>query len=78
MARNWVLKKDEQGRPVDVQFDGDPARQCPACLSENVEPFPAIGMTHSDADPRRAVQSWDNHRLMKCLDCGGRWWRPGI
>ena len=77
MKMQNVLKRDDQGRPVDVQFSGDPAKQCPACLSENVEAYMAIGMTFSYAAPN-GTDAWDNHRMMKCNDCGGRYWRPGI
>jgi hypothetical protein len=71
-----VNKVDRQGRPVDVTFEGDPAKQCPGCLSENVEPFRAVGLVQvGDGD---AFDSFAPVRRMKCLACGARWFRQGV
>jgi hypothetical protein len=77
-AKDRVLERDEQGRPTDVLFDGDPSSQCPACLSGNVRPVGAIGMLPSYADPRTPGEHFDNVRKMRCDDCGGSWMRPGL
>jgi hypothetical protein len=69
-----VHAHDEQGRPRDVTFRGNPALQCPACLSTEVEPFGAINFfpvgdnTEPDAPARR----------MRCRTCRAKWWRPGL
>lgn len=69
-----MLATDEQGRPTEVSFDGDPASQCPACLGEDVEPFPAIGMVWvGDRGDNMAPV-----RRMRCRACGANWMRPGL
>lgn len=69
-----VHQRDDQGRPTDVTFSGDPATQCPGCLSREVEPLRAVGFASAgdtlESDPVP-------HRRMRCAACGARWWRAG-
>lgn len=74
--RERVLARDEQGRPVDVLFEGDPGGQCPACLSREVEPIGAIGFV--PAGDRSDEAGMSPIRKMRCRDCGGTWMRPGL
>ena len=72
-ATQTVHKRDERGRPTDVTFTGNPAVQCPACLSTEVEPFGAIHFVFvGDGDDQAPV------RRMRCRFCRARWWRPGV
>lgn len=74
MARK-VNRRDAKGRPVDVNFDGDPATQCPGCLSKDVEAFPAVGFAQvGDTDDAEFAPV----RRMKCHACGARWMRAGV
>jgi hypothetical protein len=67
-----VHERDEQGRPIDVTFDGDPARQCPGCLGTNLDTL-ALGFVPvgDEREPTGTI------RRMRCLDCGAGWFRPG-
>lgn len=71
-----VLATDEQGRPTEVRFDGDPAVQCPACLGEDVEPTGAIGFL--PVGDRIADENMSPIRKMRCRACGANWMRPGL
>lgn len=71
-----VLARDDAGRPTEVQFDGDPAAQCPACLSTAVEPWGGIGFL--PVGDRILDANMAPIRRMRCRSCGGRWVRPGL
>lgn len=71
-----VHARDEEGRPVDVSFSGDPALQCPACLGTEVEPWGAIGFLPTG--DRIADANLSPIRRMRCRSCRARWVRPGL
>lgn len=73
-----VLERDAEGRPIDVTFDGDPALQCPACLSTEVEPWGAIGFLPAGNELVVGDSAFSPVRRMRCRACGGRWIRPGL
>jgi len=69
-----INARDAQGRPIDVNFSGDPATQCPGCLGTDVEPFLAIRLVPvGDTGEKFAPV-----RCMRCLSCGARWMRAGV
>lgn len=71
-----VVERDEHGRPIDVRFGGDPATQCPACLSHDVEPTGAIGFL--PVGDRVLDASMSPIRKMRCRSCRATWMRPGV
>lgn len=71
-----VVRRDEQGRPIEVRFDGDPGGQCPACLSHDVAPVGAVGFV--PAGDRISDDNMSPIRKMRCNACGGSWMRPGL
>jgi hypothetical protein len=73
-----VQARDEQGRPTDVIFDGNPALQCPACLSTNVGPRGAVGFVPAGNELLLGSDAFAPIRKMHCADCGGSWMRPGV
>lgn len=74
--RERVLERDEQGRPTDVLFDGDPALQCPACLSSEVEVTGGIGFL--PVGDRVDDANMSPIRKMRCRSCAATWMRPGL
>lgn len=77
-AKQRVIERDEQGRPTAVDFSGDPAQQCPACLSDRVEPWGAIGFLPSGNELIVGDTAFSPIRRMRCLDCGARYIRVGV
>lgn len=75
-VKQTVNARDEHGRPSDVSFAGDPATQCPACLSTDVEPTGAIGFV--PAGDRVDDANMSPIRKMRCRDCRATWMRPGL
>lgn len=75
-VKQTVNARDEHGRPVDVNFNGDAAAQCPACLSSEVEPTGAIGFV--PAGDTIVDERMSPIRKMRCRDCRATWMRPGI
>jgi hypothetical protein len=73
VSAHRVIERDNQGRPIKVDFTGDPATQCPACLSHNVESYNAIGW-----EPVGDGTEMSPIRRTHCLACGGSWTRPGL
>lgn len=71
-----VITRDEAGRPTEVFFEGDPAAQCPACLSEDVEPTGAIGFL--PVGDRILDENLSPIRKMRCRTCHANWMRPGL
>lgn len=71
-----VVRRDDQGRPIEVRFEGDPALQCPACLSFDVGPKGAIGFV--PVGDRINDVNMSPIRKMHCRSCLATWMRPGI
>lgn len=76
VSAHRVIERDNQGRPTKVDFTGDPATQCPACLSFQVETDGAVGFV--PAGDRISDDNMSPIRRTHCLSCGGSWMRPGL
>jgi hypothetical protein len=68
-----VNKTDDEGRPVDVYFTGNPRIQCPACLSTKVRPDLNRGIGFLPAGDRISDENMGMITWRKCDDCGGHW-----
>jgi len=75
MTARKINARDDQGRPTDVTWAGDPGSQCPGCLSDDVEPLTAVGMVPVDATLEAEPVAV---RRMRCRNCRARWWKAGV
>ena len=75
--KQTIKKWDDAGRPTDVEFNGDPATQCPGCLSTDVHVEGGVGW-YPVGDRWVELDNMSPVRMMRCNSCHGRWFRPGL